>query len=51
MDNLVKKLDDDATHNFIIAKASHSGIVEFRKQLKKKQYRLPKKKPYILQNR
>lgn len=48
MDNLVEKLDDDATHNFIIAKASHSGIVEFRKQLKKKAVQAAKEKAVYL---
>ena len=34
MDDLVEKLDDNATQNFIIASVSHSRIIEFRKQLK-----------------
>lgn len=34
MDELVDKLDDEATQNFFIAKVSHSKIQEFRKQLK-----------------
>ncbi len=34
MDELVNKLDDEATQNFFIAKVSHSKIQEFRKQLK-----------------
>ncbi|MBL7700364.1 MAG: SIMPL domain-containing protein [Chitinophagaceae bacterium] len=34
MDQLVDKLDDDATQNFVIAKLSHSKIAEYRKQLK-----------------
>jgi uncharacterized protein len=34
MDDLVEKLDDDATANFSISRVSHSKITEFRKQLK-----------------
>ena len=34
LDELVIKLDDEATENFFIAKTSHSKIEEFRKQLK-----------------
>ncbi|WP_315821947.1 SIMPL domain-containing protein [Paraflavitalea speifideaquila] len=34
MDELVEKLDDEATQNFRIARTSHSKIQEFRKQLK-----------------
>ena len=34
MDELVNKLDDEATQNFFIAKVSHSKILEFKKQLK-----------------
>lgn len=34
MDDLVAKLDDEATRNFRIARTSHSKIQEFRKQLK-----------------
>lgn len=34
MDDLVAKLDDEATRNFRIARTSHSKITEFRKQLK-----------------
>jgi len=34
MDDLVEKLDDEATQNFIIANTSHSKITEYRKQLK-----------------
>ena len=34
MDDLVEKLDDEATQNFIIASTSHSKMTEFRKQLK-----------------
>ncbi len=34
MDELVGKMDDEATQNFFIAKVSHSKIQEFKKQLK-----------------
>jgi uncharacterized protein YggE len=34
MDDLVDKLDDDATQGFYIAKTSHSKITEYRKELK-----------------
>ena len=34
MDELVEKLDDEATQNFFIAKVSHSRMTEFKKQLK-----------------
>lgn len=34
MDELVTKLDDEATQNFFIQRTSHSKIYEFRKQLK-----------------
>lgn len=34
MDELVAKLDDEATRNFRIARTSHSKLQEFRKQLK-----------------
>lgn len=34
MDELVDKLDDDATQNFVIARLSHSKIAEYRRQLK-----------------
>lgn len=34
MDELVSKMDDEATQNFFIAKVSHSKIQEFKKQLK-----------------
>jgi uncharacterized protein YggE len=38
MDELVNKLDDEATTNFFIAKVSHSKIQEFKKQLKIRSY-------------
>ncbi len=34
MDDLVNKLDDEATSNFAIVRTSHSKIVEYRRQLK-----------------
>jgi uncharacterized protein YggE len=34
MDNLIDKLDDEATQNFAIVSLSHSKMTEFRKQLK-----------------
>ncbi len=34
MDELVDKLDDEATQNFFIAKVAHSKMTEFKKQLK-----------------
>lgn len=34
MDELVQKLDDEATQNFFISKVSHSKLQEFKKQLK-----------------
>lgn len=34
IDELVDRLDDDATSNFFIARTSHSKITEYRKQLK-----------------
>lgn len=34
MDELIDKLDDEATQNFVISKLSHSKITEYRKQLK-----------------
>lgn len=34
MDELVDKLDDDATQNFVISRLSHSKMSEYRKQLK-----------------
>ncbi|MEI6948821.1 SIMPL domain-containing protein [Paraflavisolibacter sp. H34] len=34
MDNLVEKLDDEATQNFFIERTGHSKLDQFRKQLK-----------------
>lgn len=34
IDDLVNRLDDEATNNFSIIKTSHSKIIEYRKQLK-----------------
>lgn len=44
MDNLVEKLDDNATESFVIASTSHSKIIEFRKQLKIKAIQAAKDK-------
>lgn len=48
MDNLVEKLDDDATQNFVIARVSHSRITEFRKQLKIRAVQTAKEKAIYL---
>jgi uncharacterized protein len=48
MDELVNKLDDEATQNFFIAKVSHSRIQEFRKQLKIQAVRSAKDKAIYL---
>jgi len=48
MDNLVEKLDDEATQNFFIASVSHSKIAEFRKQLKIKAMQAAKEKANYL---
>lgn len=34
MDELIARLDDDATQNFVISRLSHSKMTEYRKQLK-----------------
>ena len=34
MDKLVEKLDDDATHGFLIVSTSHSKMTDYRRQLK-----------------
>lgn len=44
MDNLVEKLDDDATQSFVIALVSHSRIIEFRRYLKIKAVQAAKEK-------
>ena len=48
MDALVEKLDDDATQNFLIVNASHSKILEFRKQLKIRAIQAAKEKGIYL---
>jgi uncharacterized protein len=44
VDQLVDKLDDNATSNFYIARTSHSRLNEFRKQLKIQAVRAAKEK-------
>lgn len=48
MDELVEKLDDEATQNFRIARTSHSKIQEFRKQLKIQAIKAAKEKANYL---
>ncbi len=48
MDELVEKLDDEATANFQIVKTSHSRIQEFRKQLKIEAVKQAKQKALYL---
>lgn len=48
MDELVQKLDDEATQNFYISKVSHSKIQEFKKQLKIQAVRSAKEKANYL---
>ncbi len=48
MDDLVNKLDDEATSNFAIVRTSHSKIVEYRKQLKIMAVKAAKEKAYYL---
>jgi uncharacterized protein YggE len=48
MDDLVEKLDDNATQNFTIASVSHSRISEFRKQLKIKAIQAAREKGVYL---
>jgi uncharacterized protein len=48
MDELVEKLDDEATQNFYVARVSHSKIIEFRKQLKVKAIQSAKDKGIYL---
>jgi uncharacterized protein YggE len=48
MDDLVEKLDDEATQNFQIELLSHSGIKEFRKQLKIKAIQAAREKANYL---
>jgi uncharacterized protein len=48
MDDLVNRLDDNATQNFSIVRTSHSRIAEFRKQLKIAAVRAAKEKAQYL---
>lgn len=48
MDDLVEKLDDNATQNFLIVSVSHSRIIEFRRQLKIKAVQAAKEKGIYL---
>ncbi|MGN6294664.1 MAG: SIMPL domain-containing protein [Chitinophagaceae bacterium] len=48
MDELVEKLDDDATKNFQIVSTSHSKMPEFRKQLKIKAVQIAREKGLYL---
>lgn len=48
MDELVQKLDDEATQNFSISRVSHSKIQEFKKQLKIKAVQSAKEKAAYL---
>jgi uncharacterized protein len=48
MDDLVNRLDDNATQNFYIMRTSHSKITEFRKQLKIAAVRAAKEKAAYL---
>ena len=48
MDELVAKLDDEATENFFISKVSHSKLQEFKKQLKIQAVKAAKEKAIYL---
>jgi hypothetical protein len=48
MDELVDKLDDDATQNFQIVKTTHSQLEAFRKELKIKAVKAAKEKANYL---
>jgi uncharacterized protein len=48
MDELVNKMDDEATQNFFIAKVSHSKLQEFKKQLKVEAIKAAKEKAVYL---
>lgn len=48
MDNLVERLDDEATRNFQIVTATHSKITEYRKQLKIQAVKAAKEKGIYL---
>jgi uncharacterized protein YggE len=48
MDELVQKLDDEATQNFFISKVAHSKILEYKKQLKIEAVKAAKEKAIYL---
>ncbi len=48
LDDLVEKLDDEATTNFFIQRTSHSKLAEYRKQLKIQAVRAAKEKAQYL---
>jgi uncharacterized protein YggE len=48
MDELVQKLDDEATQNFFISRVNHSKIEEFKKQLKIQAVKVAKEKAAYL---
>ena len=48
IDDLVNRLDDEATNNFSIIKTSHSKIIEYRKQLKVMAVKAAKEKAIYL---
>jgi uncharacterized protein YggE len=48
IDELVNKLDDDATHNFDVVRVSHSKIQEYRKQVKIQAIKAAKEKALYL---
>lgn len=48
MDDLVEKLDDEATENFFISRVNHSKLQEFKKQLKIQAVKAAKEKATYL---
>jgi uncharacterized protein YggE len=48
LDDLVEKLDDEATTNFYIQRTSHSKLAEYRKQLKIQAIKAAKEKAIYL---
>jgi len=48
LDQLVEKMDDDATQNFFIEKTSHSRLAEYKKQLKIQAVKAAKEKAQYL---
>ena len=48
LDDLVEKLDDEATTNFYIQRTSHSKLAEYRKQLKIQAVKAAKEKAQYL---